>query len=258
MPHNLLRHLITDLSLRPTAYKIHTPSGPIDLDHPPTNPGRSDTFTLTGPAGIETFVVGGPRAYGRGGSFNLGIPADRYLLTQTVHPSTLSQSGHLSLHTQLDDAGFILTTGKTYHHLDTHLTPLTARHSDGRLLWFSETRRQSFGLPLEHYLHYGSQRIAALRYHETPRTVKLMALTDIELRARGVNPSTLPALLLVSAWTLREETLDAILQGEVPEAAFLPPADFEWNPTAYQQLHLSLTREDIQRQANKATLARPA
>ncbi|MFD1733010.1 hypothetical protein ACFSC4_20785 [Deinococcus malanensis] len=36
------------------------------------------------------------------------------------------------------------------------------------------------------------------------------------------------------------------------------PADFEWNPTAYQQLHLSLTREDIQRQANKATLARPA
>ncbi|MBZ9714984.1 hypothetical protein [Deinococcus multiflagellatus] len=245
MPHNPFRHLLNDLSAQPGPYRLSTPAGPLPSQVAPDTLGRVDTFTLSGPAGQETFVIHGPRAFGRGGSFNLLTPDHRYLLRQTVTHTTLSPDEHLGLHTALNRAGFALTRGQTLQTEVEHLTPLCARHPDGRVLWFHELLRQPFGLPLEHYVFYGAVRLAALRHHEPASTVRLMAQSDEALRAQGVRPDTLPSLLLISAWLLRAEALDAVLDGEMPEPQLLPPTDFEWHPTAYQQLHLSLTRSDL-------------
>ncbi|MFC4638367.1 hypothetical protein [Deinococcus hohokamensis] len=257
MSKHPLRHLLADLSAQPHTYRVSTPAGVLNLQQP-EHPGWTDSFTLSGPAGSEPFVINGPRAYGRGGSFDLNTPADRYLLTRTVHPTTPSHEEHLGLHAELDEAGFTLGCSEPNLHQNETLTLLSARHASGRVLWFSELQRQPFGLPLEQYVQYCGLRLAALRHHEPRHIVSLMAETDDALAAKGVAPQTLPALLLVSAWPVRREALQAILDGEHPEAAVLLPADFEWHPTAYQQLHLSLTRSELQAQAVTAALAHPA
>ncbi|MFC4424954.1 hypothetical protein [Deinococcus navajonensis] len=258
MSKHPLRHLIADLSAQPQSYRLSTSTGAVNLQQPPESVGWTDVFTLSGPAGSEQFVINGPRAYGRGGSFDLNAPADRYLLTQTVQATTPSHDEHLGLHPELDEAGFTLSCSQPYLHQTETLTLLTARHPSGRVLWFSELQRQPFGLPLEHYVQYSGLRLAALRHHEPRHIVSLMAESDEALCARGVAPHTLPPLLLVSAWPVRREALQAILDGEHPEAAVLLPGDFEWHPTAYQQLHLSLTRGELQAQAGTSPLAHPA
>ncbi|WP_221090863.1 hypothetical protein [Deinococcus aquaedulcis] len=257
MPHNPFRHLLNDLQTCGDTYALSTPAGPLHAQQAPDALGRVDLFTLTGPAGRETFVIHGPRAFGRGGSFNLLTPDHRHLLRQTVNHTTLSADEHLGLHTALNHAGFTLTRGQTLQTEVEHLTLLCARHPDGRVLWFHELLRQPFGLPLEHYVFYGGVRLAALRHHEPASTVRLMAQSDEALQAQGVRPDSLPTLLLVSAWPLRSEALDAVLDGDMPETHLLPPADFEWHPTAYQQLHLSLTRSDL-RHAPLPFLLQPA
>lgn len=248
MSKHPLRHLMADLSAQSHTYRLSTPDSVIHLQQP-EHLVWTDAFTLSGPAGSEQFVINGPRAYGRGGSFDLNAPADRYLLTQTVHPGSPSDEEHLGLHAELDEAGLTLSCSQPYQHPRETLTLLTARHASGRVLWFSELQRQPFGLPLEHYVQYSGLRLAALRHHEPRHVVTLMAESDEALAARGISPHALPALLLVSAWQVRREALQAILDGEHPEAAVLLPGDFEWHPTAYQQLHLSLTRGELQAQA---------
>ncbi|MFD1733926.1 hypothetical protein ACFSC4_26170 [Deinococcus malanensis] len=106
-------------------------------------------------------------------------------------------------------------------------------------------------------MQHNGVRLAALRHHETRDTVRLMAQSDDDLKAQGIAPDSLPALLLVSAWSVHPEALEAILEGEVPAPSFLPPGDFEWHPTAYQQLHLSLTRSELQEQAPTVLPASP-
>ncbi|MBZ9749656.1 hypothetical protein GO986_05140 [Deinococcus sp. HMF7620] len=255
MTHNPFRYLLNDLSDQPGPYRLHPLTGPVNLRQLPE---RVDAFTLSGPAGTETFVIHGPRAFGRGGSFNLLSPSHRHLLLQTVAHTTLCADEYLGLHPELNDAGFTLTRGQVSQCSSERLTPLCARHPDGRVLWFHELLRQPFGLPLEQYVHYGAVRLAALRHHEPASTVTLMAQSDEALRAQGLTPDTLPALLMVSAWLLRSEALEALLDGEIPDAQWLPPSDFEWHPVAYQQLHLSLTRSDLRQQPPPFLLAQPA
>lgn len=231
------RHLVRDVS----------EAGPAEHVDVSMRDDRVAAFTLHGPGGYESFIVQGARAVGRGGSFDLSSRAERALLRSTVQPAVVTLVDHLELQGAAVAAGCTVVRGAAVVDGADLWTPLRAVHADGRVVWGAEVTRSVPGMPLERYVWAGGYRVGAYRHHEPLGIVRLMAQTDDTLRAQGIVPEALPALLVTSAWLVRSGVVAVLLEGGALDAGFLVPADFEWQESAYQQLWLSLTRAEVQR-----------
>ncbi|WP_189074144.1 hypothetical protein [Deinococcus sedimenti] len=153
---------------------------------------------------------------------------------------------HLELQGAAVAAGCALVQGAAVVDGADLWTPLRAVHADGRVVWGAEVTRSVPGMPLERYVWAGGLRVGAYRHHEPLGIVRLMAQNDDALRAQGIVPEALPALLVTSAWLVRPSVITVLLEGAVLDGGLMVPADFEWQETAYQQLWLSLTRAEVQ------------
>jgi len=116
------------------------------------------SFTLSQGENREDFTTDGVRAYGRGGSFRVGQTtlmfgtginvhnpgnSDLQMLIRTTAPTSpaVAREIDLDLSTRLAERGFSLHEGPAMGYEDSHdVTPLTARHEDGRVLWLSYTQ----------------------------------------------------------------------------------------------------------------------
>ncbi len=222
-------------------------AGPAEQVEVSMREGRVAAFTLRGPAGHEAFIVQGARAVGRGGSFDLSSPAGRGVLRSTVQAAVLTVDDYLELQSAAVVAGCSLVRGVDVLDGAERWTPLRAVHADGRVVWAAEVTRALTGMPLEQYVWAGGYRVGAYRHHEPLGIVRLMAQTDEALRAQGIVPERLPALLVTSAWLVRSGVVAALLEGATLDGDLTVPGDFEWQETAYQQLWLSLTRAEVRR-----------
>lgn len=242
-PLDPARHLLRDLSGRGAGETLDvTVQG-----------GRVTAFTVRGPAGVEAFVMQGARAVGRGGSFDVSSGAQRTLLRRTVQAGSLTVDDHLELQGAAVAAHCTLACGASFVDGSDSWTPLRVVHADGRVVWAAAVTREVPGLPLERYVWAGGYRVGAYRHHQPLGIVRLMAQGDEALRAQGVAPEVLPALLVTSAWLVRPGVVNALLDGIPIAGDVLVPDDFEWRESAYQQLWLSLTRAEVQRAGERGT-----